>query len=219
MLIRPAFADMDRHHATVAAFDQLAQAYQDAFMDLGLYDESYDQLAQLLPSAARVLELGCGPGNLTRALLRRRPDLRWLATDPAPNMLRLAAQNNPGLRCQPLAAHEIGQLPGPFEAVVAGFCLPYLSPTETAQLTRDAARLLIPGGLCYLSFIEGDAARSGFELASNGQAGAYVYYHPAATIRAELAAAGFAVLTEWRKPYQRANGQADTHTILLARKA
>lgn len=209
---------MDRHHATVAAFDQLAQAYQDQFMDLHLYDDSYDQLARLLPPAARVLELGCGPGNLTRALLQRRPDLRILATDPAPNMLRLAAENNPGLRCQPLAAHEISQLTERFEAVVAGFCLPYLSPTETARLTRDAHALLMPGGLCYLSFIEGDAARSGFELASNGQAGAYVYYHPAAAVRAELAAAGFGLVAELSKHYQRANGQHDTHCILLARR-
>lgn len=210
---------MDRHHATVAAFDQLAQAYQDTFMDLSLYDDSYDQLAGLLPPGARVLELGCGPGNLTRALLRRRPDLRWLATDPAPNMLRLAARNNPGLRCQRLAAHEIGQLTEPFEAVVAGFCLPYLAPAEAAQLTRDAATRLTPGGLCYLSFIEGEAARSGFELASNGQTGAYVYYHPTAAIRADLAAAGFGLLAELRKPYQRANGQQDTHCILLGRRA
>ncbi|GAB3835300.1 class I SAM-dependent methyltransferase [Hymenobacter jeollabukensis] len=210
---------MDHHALSIAAFDQLAQAYQDKFMDLDLYDDSYDRLAQLLPPSARVLELGCGPGNVTRALLRRRPDLHILATDPAPNMLRLTRQNNPAAECQLLDARAIGQLaPRQFEAVVAGFCLPYLAPAEGAQLLRDAHARLTPEGLLYLSFIDDEAARSGFEASSNGQATAYVYYHPAAEVRANLAAAGFALVEEFRKPYPRADRPADTHCILLARK-
>ncbi|RAK70394.1 DUF4180 domain-containing protein [Hymenobacter edaphi] len=211
---------MDHHALSIAAFDQLAQAYQDKFMDLDLYDDSYDRLGQLLPPAARVLELGCGPGNITRALLRRRPDLRLLATDPAPNMLRLARQNNPTAECRVLDARALDQLaPRQFEAVVAGFCLPYLAPADTAQLLRAAHRLLTPGGVVYLSFIDDDAARSGFEASSNGQATAYVYYHPAPEVRADLAAAGFALVEEFRKLYPRADRPADTHCILLGRRA
>ncbi|RTQ51684.1 class I SAM-dependent methyltransferase [Hymenobacter gummosus] len=210
---------MDRHQLTIAAFDQLAEAYQAKFMDLDLYDDSYDRLAQLLPPAARVLELGCGPGNLTRALLRRRPDLQLLATDPAPNMLRLAAQNNPAARTRLLDARHLDQLTEQFEAVVAGFCLPYLTPAETAQLAHDAAARLAPGGVLYLSFIDDAASRSGFELASNGQTGAYVYYHPAAAVRDALATAGFGELQELRKPYPRGAEQVDTHCILIGRRA
>ncbi|MCC3160064.1 methyltransferase domain-containing protein [Hymenobacter sp. 15J16-1T3B] len=205
--------------ATIAAFDAQAEAYQAYFMDLDLYDDTYERLCQLLePVGARVLELGCGPGNVTRALLRRRPDLHLEATDLAPNMVRLAQANNPTAHCCVLDCRDLSTLKGPYQAVVAGFCLPYLAPADATQLLRDAHGLLAPGGLVYLSFIDDVPARSGYEASSNGQYRTFVHYHPAATIRAELAAAGFAVFEEFRKPYPRAGGQVDTHSIVLARK-
>jgi len=44
----------------------------------------------LLNEQAKVLELACGPGNITKCLLSKRPDLEILATDIAPNILELA---------------------------------------------------------------------------------------------------------------------------------
>lgn len=203
---------------TAAAFDLLAEAYQAKFMDLTLYDASYDRLGALLPPRARVLELGCGPGNVTRALLRRRPDLQILATDPAPNMLRLAAANNPTAACRLLDARAINELPEQFEAVVAGFCLPYLSAEEGARLAQDSYARLTSGGVLYLSFIEGDYARSGYQWSSDGRARSYVYYYPAEEVQGWLEAAGFGPAEVLRVAYPKADGAADTHCILLAQK-
>jgi 2-polyprenyl-3-methyl-5-hydroxy-6-metoxy-1,4-benzoquinol methylase len=65
-------------------------------MDLSLYDESYDDFCQLLQKKnASILEIGCGPGNVTKYLLGKRPDYKIHATDAAPSMLALAKINNP----------------------------------------------------------------------------------------------------------------------------
>ena len=46
-----------------------------------------------------VLELGCGPGNLSKQLLSLRPDLKITATDLAPDMLEIAQETNPSIVC------------------------------------------------------------------------------------------------------------------------
>ena len=39
------------------------------------------------------------------------------------------------------------------------------------------------GGLLYLSFMEGDYSRSGYQLSSDGRDKAYIHYYPAEEIR------------------------------------
>jgi trans-aconitate methyltransferase len=43
----------------------------------------------------KILEIGCGPGNLTKYLLSKRPDFDILGIDIAPNMIEFAGKSNP----------------------------------------------------------------------------------------------------------------------------
>ena len=84
------------NQVSVKTFNKLAQRYQDKYMDLAMYIDTFEPFIKALPRLnARVLELACGPGNITCYLLTHRPELSILATDLAPNMLTLAQQNNP----------------------------------------------------------------------------------------------------------------------------
>ena len=65
-------------------------------MDQALFHESFDVFCSAIErQKATVLELACGPGNITQYLLQKRPDFQILGTDLAPKMLELARQNNP----------------------------------------------------------------------------------------------------------------------------
>lgn len=212
------FCNMESEHdqATRQSWDQLAERYQAAFMDLDLYDDSYDALCARVPQVgAHVLEVGCGPGNVTRALLQRRPDFRIHAIDYAPSMVALARTLVPGATFAVMDARDIGSLATRFEAVVVGFCLPYLSADAARQLIQDAARLLLPGGVVYLSTIETDAARSGYETSSKGDARMYVHYHPTPDLRAAMAETGFVGIEVLRAAYTKADGTPSSHVILL----
>ncbi|AYA37148.1 class I SAM-dependent methyltransferase [Hymenobacter oligotrophus] len=211
---------MDQYALTFDAFDKMAQAYQDRYMELDLYNDSYDAFCALLPQPhARILELGCGPGNITRYLLAQRPDYRITATDVAPAMVQLARQNNPAASCQVLDCRALDQLTEQYEGIVCGFCLPYLSQADCAKLLRDCAARLTDVGVLYLSAIEGDYAQSGFESSSNGQHKAYVYYHQAAYLQEQLASNGFAVVKLMRKHFGKPDGTPSVHLIMVARKA
>ncbi|OON65869.1 class I SAM-dependent methyltransferase [Hymenobacter sp. CRA2] len=211
---------MDNYQESIDAFDQQAAAYQAKFMDVHLYDDTYDALCELLPpGAARVLDVGCGPGNITHYLLAKRPGLLIDALDAAPGMITLAQANNPHATCRVMDCRDIGQLPGPYDAVVCGFCLPYLDQADAAQLLRDAAGLLGRGGALYGSLIEGDYAHSGPQTSSNGQHRAHVYYYRAGQVQSWLVASGLELLTLVRKTDAAPGSPAPVQLIFIARKA
>lgn len=188
---------MDKTTAAVALFDSLAQLYQDKYMDVSLYHESLNQFCAALPPQAEVLDVACGPGNVTRHLLNQRPDLRLLGTDLAPNMIVLAQQNNPEARFQLLDTRNIRELGQPFDGIVCGFGLPYLSREEAVAFIADAAALLRPGGLLYLSTMEDAYTRSGLQTSSTGQQ-LYMYFHEATYLRQAFADNGLRLSLEQR---------------------
>lgn len=137
-------------------------------MDVSAYQESLLQLCNLLPNGATVLELACGPGNITAWLLARRPDLKILATDMAPEMLRIARINNPSAHFMELDLREIRNVDRLFNAIVCGFGVPYLNSHECGVLISDCIEMLQPGGHLYFSFMEGDHSLSGLQKSSSG---------------------------------------------------
>jgi SAM-dependent methyltransferase len=210
---------MEPYQTTIRTWDKLATLYQEKFMDVDLYNDTYDRFCQLVDKPdARVLELGCGPGNITRYLLAKRPDFQLEATDTAPNMVQLAQANNPKAHCSILDCRNLSHLTRTYDAIVCGFCLPYLSPTEGQKLIQDSASLLYSGGFLYLSFIEDAPEKSGYETSSNGEHRLYMFYHQSHYLLDALAANGFKLVERFQKSYP--TGQADpaTHTILLARR-
>ena len=64
-------------------------------MDLDLYDDTYDTFCEEVNiENATILEIGCGPGNITKYLLNKRPDFRIEGVDVSPNMILLAVANS-----------------------------------------------------------------------------------------------------------------------------
>lgn len=210
---------MSANQQSIQAFDQQAAAYQQFFMDLDLYNDTYDAFCNLVPERhARLLELGCGPGNITRYLLQKRPDLKIEATDAAPAMVKLAQANNPGAVCRLLDCRELANVPQTYRGIIAGFCTPYLNRAECENFIKDAAGLLPPGGIFYLSTLEGNYENSGIESSSNGKYHAHVYYYPETELQAFFTAHHLQVLQVFRKQLPKADGTTGTHLILLARK-
>jgi len=210
---------MDNYQATFEAYDKLAAAYQDKFMDLDLYNDTYDSFCQLLDKPqATIFEIGCGPGNITKYLLAKRPDFKIEAIDIAPNMIELAQRNNPTAKFEVLDARHIGNLNRRYDGIMIGFCMPYLSKQDCAKLIKDCNGLLQTGGILYFSCIEGDYEKSNVETSSDGKHRIMVYYYEAEYLLSTLFSNEFELIELFRKPYQKSNGTIDTHLIFIAKK-
>ena len=58
---------MDKSQNAVNIFNKLAKHYQDKFMDTSMYHETFDIFCSLIKKQnAGILELACGPGNITQ---------------------------------------------------------------------------------------------------------------------------------------------------------
>lgn len=211
---------MDKTKLARDLFDAFAQVYQDKFMEMDLHHDSFDLFCEALPKeGARIFEIACGPGNITRYLLRQRPDLNILGIDLAPKMVALAKQNNPTADFQVMDCRAIHQIKESFDAVMCGFALPYISKEETLQLIADVALMLETNGVFYLSTMEDDYSKSGLKgPSSGGEQRVYMYYHQADYLIEALKLNGFKLLHTLRKNYPEADGSTTVDLVLIARK-
>jgi len=209
---------MNLTQKAVSIFNQLASEYERKFMDVSLYGDTFAVFCEAIEKDnARVLEVACGPGNITQHLLQLRPDLTVLGTDLAPNMIALAQKNNPSASFQLLDCREMLSLKSNYDAIMCGFGLPYLSKKEAIQFIADAYKVLNRNGVLYLSTMEDDNTQSRWQKGSSGDE-IFMNYHEAGYLKAALAAAPFKILTEERKSYQYADGTAIVDIILIAKK-
>ncbi|HLA56478.1 MAG TPA: class I SAM-dependent methyltransferase [Flavobacterium sp.] len=209
---------MDKSQAAAAVFDKCANLYQDKFMDVGLYHRSFDLFCDSIAKEnADVLELACGPGNITKYLSKKRPDLKILGTDLAPNMIALAKKNNPTATFQLLDCREIGSIDKKYDAIMCGFCLPYLSKEEAVKLIRDAAQILNPGSVIYISTMEDDYSKSGYKKGSTGDE-IFMNFHQADYLSTALGENHFNIIDLQRQNYPEKDGTNTIDLIIIARR-
>lgn len=209
---------MDPDKINSQSWNAVACAYDGFVRDIRLYDRTYDSICrEVSKTSARILEIGCGPGNITRYLLSKRPDLKIEAIDIASDMIKLAKENNSSATFSVMDCRDIDRLLPGFDAVICGFTLPYLSKEDASRLIFNCAHLLNPGGLFYFSTIDGDYEKSGYESGSTGDR-MFVYYYQEPFLRQELEKAGFTQILLETAAFQRKNGLEETHLIFFARK-
>jgi len=210
---------MEHNKSSVEVFDKLAQIYQDKFMNFDLYNDTYDFFCELLyQNGARIFEIGCGPGNITRYLLNKRPDFKIEAIDLAPAMIKLASENIEDARFRVMDCREIDKLHEVYDAILCGFCMPYLTRSECIKLIRDSAKMLNTAGLFYFSMIEDCYENSRIETSSNGIYSTFVYRHELNYLQEALDDHGFETVEIFRKYYSKSNEVQATHLIGIARK-
>jgi SAM-dependent methyltransferase len=144
---------------SVWVFD-LGSSIYDWFTNQPQWWRSCARLADGIPDAALVLDLGCGPGVSSLLLARVRPDLRVLGLDLAPRMLTLARRHLSRARLRGrvalLRASAIHiPLTGESVDAVVGHSFLYLVP-ERRQVLSETLRVLRPGGC--VAFMEPNAA-------------------------------------------------------------
>ncbi len=209
---------MDKNTVAVNLFNKLANEYQQKYMDVSLYGASLDFFCgNIRKENPSILEVACGPGNITRYLLSQRPDFCILGTDLAPNMIALARINNPSAEFRVLDCRLIGKLTQKYDGIVCGFGFPYLSMQEAIQWIKDASCLLNEGGLLYISTMEDDYSRSGYQKGSSGDE-IFMHYHQGEYLTAALEENHCSVVYTDRVITNYPDGTMVTDLVLISRK-
>lgn len=207
----------NKYKETFETWNKVAKVYEDKFMHLDVYNETYDYFCDaIVKPKAKILEIGCGPGNITQYLLSKKADFDILGIDIAPNMIQLAKKNNPKAQFKVMDCREIGNVTSTFDGIIAGFCLPYLSPNEVKNLIKTAFDLLNDKGVIYLSFVEGNPNESDFKVGSAGRV--FFQYHDLKILKHHLLKINFTNIKIFKVKYKLTETTFEQHTVLTATK-
>lgn len=211
---------MNQYHQQITqqTWNKVAQLYEQKFMHTDWYNESYDALCELLiqPSPS-ILDVGCGPANISAYISNKIPSATITGIDYAEEMIKLAAKNIPSGNFIRMDIRNIDKINTSFNAIIAGFCIPYLSPDECKNFVSASASLLHHDGLFYLSFVEGDPELSGLITGSTGDSTYFHYYQTEDVIKL-LKANTFQIIHQFTIPYNKYDGSAENHIALICRK-
>lgn len=201
----------------VALFNKLADSYQQKFFSVDAYKTFLDEFLSYLKPGAKVLDVACGPGNISHYLLNSGKNLHITGIDLAPNMISLARTNNPEAQFFVHNALHIDSLNGSFDALVAGFLFPYFSWDQVRAFLKKAHTALNPGGILYISTMEDLYEKSRIRTSSSGDQ-LMMYFYECAFLESTLLELGFEVLSTHRQAYTISETESDTDLIILAKK-
>lgn len=140
-----------------------------------------------------MLDVACGPGNVSAFLVRERPDLQVLGIDLAPNMVRLAQTHVPSAS---FLVHDCRYLPDlgrVFDGIAYAFGLNYLNQADAEQFFESLSKILTPNGVLYLSTMLGPREHSRLQTSSSGDQ-IYMYYRPKREIEQLVQSAGLELI-------------------------
>jgi tRNA (cmo5U34)-methyltransferase len=149
------------------------------FIDLGRFfvPDREEQIATVLdmipdPGEGLLVDLCCGEGLLSRALLERFPSARVMAMDLSPAMLEHArttlAEHGDRFETRQfdLADRSWRSFPEPVHAFVSSLAIHHLDGPGKSELFRDLAAALAPGGAVVIADLVQPATSAAHALAA-----------------------------------------------------
>ena len=143
-------------------YDQLSSKYSELIVKcVPRYPELIYNMFQYIPekfSPKRILDLGCGTGNLTDQIFKKYPEAEIDALDISEEILnesRRRFNHTPNIRYIQADFKSLHLPPGSYDLVMSSIAIHHIEDTEKIKLYKEVFQALSPGGI----FIFADQTR------------------------------------------------------------
>lgn len=178
---------------SVATFDRLADRYAEKYFHLDMYDQYLERFVSRIElQGACILDVACGPGNVSAYLAKVRPDFKLVGIDLAEGMVKQARSRIPSAEFLIKDCRHIGELEHVFDAAAFAFGLSYLTDDDANRFFSSLVTTLADSAMLYLSTITGEPSWSGFETSSSGDR-VYIMYRSVSDVISMVEQAGYRV--------------------------
>lgn len=113
------------------------------------WQEGTDYFLSLLPSKARVLDVGCGGGIKTNYIAEKGFDATGI--DFSEKMIALAREHYPGVGFAVLDMYEAGTLSEKYDGIFLQAALLHIPKSDVLTVLTGVSMLLSPEGLLYIA--------------------------------------------------------------------
>jgi ubiquinone/menaquinone biosynthesis C-methylase UbiE len=211
---------MNAFDNSVKKFNEFASEYANRFMNIDAYIDSIEHFCSSLNiDSPKILELACGPGNVTRYLRQRFPNSKIIAIDLAPNMIEIAKEYLNDVDFKLMDVRDISKFNETFDLIMCSFCLPFLSGVDAEKLISDGYKLLNKNGKVYISMMEGDESNAGYEKTSfSGESEIYFNYHRQSDLENMFTRSGLIIDYFKQQEYKESDGTILTDMIFIGIK-
>jgi ubiquinone/menaquinone biosynthesis C-methylase UbiE len=137
-------------------WDEAAESFDDAFLKDPIYSEALRTIVEQITDAEekRLLDMGCGTGNLISFLLERFPQAEIVGLDPSAGMREMAARRfseNPRISISMGDALDIPFPDDHFHYVMSNLALHHVLPDAREKCANEIGRVLNSGGILIYS--------------------------------------------------------------------
>ncbi|OBF04966.1 SAM-dependent methyltransferase [Mycobacterium sp. ACS4054] len=155
--------NVTKHHPhdylPAAGHDALLPTYDLMSRLLGMKKVQQALIAQAeITDGQRVLEIGCGTGNLTIRAKRSHPAAEVIGCDPDPRALERARRKTSEVRFDSAYAERLPYADGEFDRVLSSMMLHHIAEDAKSAAAAEVFRVLRPGGSLHLVDIGGEPA-------------------------------------------------------------
>jgi predicted TPR repeat methyltransferase len=200
---------------SIEAFNNSAEKYANTIGCLENYNHCYDAMISLMNNNDRILDLACGPGNVSK-YIRSKRNVIITGYDLAESMLILAKKNVPDAEFIQQSIVEFEDF-NKYDWIINAFGFPFLDKVQRKNSLKCCSKAIKNDGFLYLSFMDG--TKEGFEkpfFTENQEI--YFYYHNKHEVLDELKMNGFELINEWEQDFDEGNGVVLKDVVLILKK-
>lgn len=139
---------MDKSKFSVSTYNKIAEKYTDIYFN-DLSDKPIiDRFLSLLPSNAKILDIGCGPGNFTNYILKKNFHIEGI--DLSTEMIKIATKKVPKCKFELMDMRKLKFPANNFDGLLLAYSLINIPSEEIPNTLKGFYRVLKSKGIMLI---------------------------------------------------------------------
>lgn len=147
---------MDYKKMLIATYDATVEDYAPHEFENPIMVKHYDKFTSLLPEKAKILDVGCGPGQAAKNFAEKGHDV--IAIDLSKSMIEYAKKHVPNVPFYLMDVENI-TLNQKFDGIWAAFVLCQVEKNKHQSIIKKFYEMLNLNGIFFLGMMEGEGEK------------------------------------------------------------
>lgn len=206
---------MDQSKFAVSTYDKVANKYTEQYFNDLSDSPIIDKFLSLLPQRAKILDVGCGPGEFTGYIMKKEFDVEGI--DLSGEMLKIAKAKVPDGKFKLMDMRKLDYPDSTFDGLLVAYSLIHIPSNEIPATLSGLSRVLKPGGKILILAQKGEPDKIVDEPLKPGEK-IFINFFSKERLAKFLTNSGFDIELQEEVPIQDSESMSDTVICVIAKK-